>query len=166
MKYESLDPAKLPAITDADGGVTGAYRHVQLGKECWLKILTTAMEKVSFQSTRICLRILDLSPGVGDCLKAVLSYSAASANLPILYVGLATDSDHAAFILEQAKEDIASNWLEGKITSAGHTPPQKEPPAEILGTKPPTPDLAVLQWVQSSTYDIPHTIMPQGLHDK
>ena len=45
VKYESLDPAKLPYITDEDGGVTGAYRHVQLGKECWLKILTALTEK-------------------------------------------------------------------------------------------------------------------------
>ena len=33
VKYEPLDPAMLPDTTAEDGGATGAYRHVQLGKD-------------------------------------------------------------------------------------------------------------------------------------
>ena len=68
--------------------------------------------------------------------------------------------------MEHLKEDVASNWLEGRITKVGHVPPKKDPPAEMVGTKPSKPDLTVLQWGQTSTDDIPHLIMPAAQHEK
>ena len=121
VRYESIDPASLPEFTDEDGGVTGAYRHVQLGKEAWINIITALIDKASFSSSRICIRIVDCSPGVGDLLRAVVTYSVTSATIPVYYVGLTNDQEHEAFILEQLKEDVAASWLEGKITQVGST---------------------------------------------
>ena len=71
---------------------------------------------------------MDPSPGVGDLLKAVVKYSATSVNVPVLYLGVTTDDEQQAFILEQLKEDVALNWLEGRITKVGASPQKKRAP--------------------------------------
>ncbi len=134
----------LPGTTEEHGHLCPSEKWAQLGESAIECIFSAALNGLSSQE-RLVLVIADLNIREGNSLQAYIKKHKSFA-VPTYYFGISPDDVSREFVLEETLDTIAKGWLDNMLMVPGATPPNKEPPSDLLEVAPAKPQLQLLVW--------------------
>ena len=144
---EDLDPSALPTSYDdsTTGTIQHAARYQQIGEDAADKVISTLLQNVDFVERNAVL-LIDLSPDVGDFFSAFVS-NKVKLNTPMFYFGVCKDDVHLEWFEKTWLEHLAKMFADAKLAVPGFAPKSTEPPASLLESTPPKPQLNIMTWL-------------------
>ena len=163
MEYFGED--QLPQTTDmAEVKVKGAAKYAQVGEDGMQKVLDAVMEGPDWGKCQgnTVLLLMELNPQVGNMLDAFMTRK-ASLRMPMHYTALVDNNNHWDWMKHTKTQLLQERHYKGELQVAGHPPPVKEMPSDLLEANPTKPVLNKLTIVEDGPEKKPTLRIPSEI---
>ena len=159
INSEIMDDDNNP-LNLMDGKVEGAAKWAQLSIETNTELISALMEDLPPYNKVIVA--LDLVPGPGGFASAAVDLMVKHRDL--FYAGIGKDDAHNAFLQQTCTQRICEMVKNGTMSVPTIKIPPSDPPAEVMQQNPVRPQLAALEWENST--DGTTALIPSALNSK
>lgn len=156
---KDLSDTALPLTTDDYASVRGGKRFEQIGVSAALKLLESLVDKDLPNGTHAVV-LVDLALGVGDMFWAWLERCKA-LRFPLFFLGATSDPMTLEWSQHHCLEELSEKLLSEDLKLPGFTPKSTEPPADVLLSAPPVPQLNLCTVRPGPTIAIPEKVIAE-----
>ena len=157
--WKDLSDTALPLTTDDYASVRGGKRFEQIGVSAALKLLESLVDKDLPNGTHAVV-LVDLALGVGDMFWAWLERCKA-LRFPLFFLGATSDPMTLEWFQHHCLEELSEKLLSEDLKLPGFTPKSTEPPADVLLSAPPVPQLNLCTVRPGPTIAIPEKVIAE-----
>ena len=154
---DCLDEDTNPLSTD--GQVKGAAKWCQLSLESNTEIIAALLDDLPTHHKTII--VWDLVPAAGGLATAMVDIMANHRH--VYYAALGKDAAHITFLQQTCMQRVCVKVKQGEMNIPTITIPDSEPPDQVMQQNPVRPQLAVLEWENSSDAA---ALIPSALYNK
>ena len=157
LSIDSLDDDTNPLA--GNGSVQGAAKWCQLSVETNTEIIGALLDDLPAHHKTII--VWDLVPGAGGLTTAMVDIMAIHRD--VYYAALPKDNAHQIFLEQTCMQRVCEKVKNGEMNIPTITIPSSEPPDQVMQQNPVRPQLAVLEWENSSDAA---ALIPSALYNK